>query len=112
MLQAEQATVQLALISDGRRSFGLVFYKAGAMRWAMMDFEPVTIGLTNGRKGEEVSNVYSDTAEAFSHLDRIKGNTGRSAACQAEISDVCPPHPPPTPPCLESQGCQFEPTFL
>ena len=73
-------TVQLALISDGRRSFGLVFYKVGAMRWAAMENEALIIGFSNGQRGEEVVNFYSNTTEAFTQLDRIKGNTGRSTA--------------------------------
>ena len=77
MLQEERATVQLALISDGRRSFGLVFYKAGAMRWSVLDNEPLIIGFSNGHRDQVVSNVYSNTKEAFTKMDRIKGNTGQ-----------------------------------
>ena len=86
-MQEEKATVQLALISDGRRSFGLVFYKVGEMRWSVLDYEPLIIGFSNGHEDQVVSNVYSNTAEAFTKLDRIKGNTGQfifwiKLACQ------------------------------
>ncbi|KAK7092942.1 hypothetical protein V1264_008615 [Littorina saxatilis] len=74
---AEQATVQLALISDGRRSFGLVYYKLGGMKWSVLDNEPLVIGFSDGQQGQVIDSVYSHTAEAFTRLDKIKGNTGR-----------------------------------
>ena len=65
----------------------MVFYKVGEMRWSVLDNEPLVIGFSNGQKDQVVSNVYSNTAEAFTKLDRIKGNTGQfifwiKLACQ------------------------------
>ena len=76
LLQQERATVQLALMSDGQRSFALVFYKMLAMRWSALDGQPLIIGFSLGKEGQEFRNVYSNTVEAFTRLDRIKGNTG------------------------------------
>ena len=47
------------------------------MRWSVLDNEPLIIGFSNGHRDEVVSNVYSNTAEAFTKMDRIKGNTGQ-----------------------------------
>ena len=74
LLQREKATVQLALISNGRKTYGLVFYKD--MGWSVLDGEPLIIGLSNGEWHQEVINPYSNTAEGFTKMDRIKGNTG------------------------------------
>lgn len=75
-LQKELATVQLALISDGRRSYGVVYYKQGEMKWSVLDNQPLVIGFSDGQHDEPAYSVYSNTAAAFTKLDTIKGNTG------------------------------------
>ena len=47
------------------------------MRWSVLEDEPPIIGFSNGHEDQVVSNVYTNTAEAFTKLDRIKGNTGQ-----------------------------------
>ncbi|KAK7485812.1 hypothetical protein BaRGS_00022912 [Batillaria attramentaria] len=83
----EEATIQLALVSNGKRSFAIVYYLAGAMKWSFLQGEPLVIGLTNGNPEGVVMSEYSDTPEAFTSLDTIKGNTGRLGMWIYDVGD-------------------------
>lgn len=68
--------MQLALISNGMRSFAIVYYRSGAMNWPVMKRKPLVIGFANGNQNEAYEIEYSRTNEAFTSMDTIKGNTG------------------------------------
>ncbi|XP_070174967.1 uncharacterized protein [Littorina saxatilis] len=85
---SEQATVQLALISDGQRSYGVVYYKRGEMNWADLRNRPLIIGFSDGQEDHEpVYSPYCNTPEAFTGMDKIKGNTGRLGMWLHTIGD-------------------------
>ena len=74
--QREQVTFQAALISDGTNSYSLVYYKRGAIKWVHKPNTPIIIGLSKGPGHEVKQQVVSNTAQAFSGLDKYQGNTG------------------------------------
>nr|KAG5698733.1 hypothetical protein BaRGS_008507 [Batillaria attramentaria] len=57
------------------------------MKWSFLQGEPLVIGLTNGNPEGVVMSEYSDTPEAFTSLDTIKGNTGRLGMWIYDVGD-------------------------
>lgn len=74
--QTEQATFQVALISNGRMTFGIIFWKHGEMKWVKINDEKLIIGVTNGNENEAILSEYSNTRSGFPNLDITIGNTG------------------------------------
>ncbi|XP_025082446.1 uncharacterized protein LOC112557056 isoform X3 [Pomacea canaliculata] len=84
---AEQATFQVALVSNGRQTFGIIFYKNGAMKWKKRSNEKLIIGVTNGNEDEAILSEYSNTKIGFQDLDKTIGNTGRYGMQIYELGD-------------------------
>jgi hypothetical protein len=78
VFQNETATFQLALISNGRLSYALIYYKRGAMRWKFDDHRRsnVVVGYSNG-EGGFYESPDSNTENVFTSIDTTLGNTGR-----------------------------------
>lgn len=76
VFQSERATFQLALISNGRLSFGIITWQWNQMKWNYMKSEPLIIGFSNGQEDQAILSEYSDTSIGFKKMDKIIGNTG------------------------------------
>ena len=78
--QTEQVTFQVALISDGTQSFGLVYYKTGAMNWVYRPETALIVGQSKGDGSTPEQEIVSNTSTAFTQMDTYSGNTGMYSA--------------------------------
>ncbi|KAK7093001.1 hypothetical protein V1264_008666 [Littorina saxatilis] len=83
--QSEKVTFQAMLVSDGSKSYGMVYYKTGAMNWVYKDNTPIIIGISRGPSSKVDEQQISNTEQASSGLDRVQGNTGRRGMWVYEV---------------------------
>ncbi|KAK7476341.1 hypothetical protein BaRGS_00032400 [Batillaria attramentaria] len=92
-----EATFQLALISDGRLSYVLVYYLTHKMTWTYRGhWSYVIIGVSEGNAENYQLNMYSKTKNAYT-IDQVFGNTGRKGTWIYKVGEV---------PASPDQACQ------
>ena len=73
-----EATLQLALISDGLTSYALVYYAFGEMNWTYRGlWSYVIMGVSDGTVDNYQRNLYTKTKRAY-RIDGVPGNTGKT----------------------------------